>query len=119
MAPYRPGRVSSLTHVQALARGHTDSAIAVLADIMQDGDAPAAARVSAANSLLDRGWGKAAQKVELATPLDRVSDDSLEEMIKSRLLQIVGSSPDEPLPDPPQLRLVGGLDAVDAEYVEE
>lgn len=47
--------------IRSLARKHTAKAINVLAGIMNTKDAPEAARVSAANSLLDRGWGKAAQ----------------------------------------------------------
>lgn len=35
-----------------------------MAGIMNEPSAPHAARVSAANSLLDRGWGKAEQKLE-------------------------------------------------------
>jgi hypothetical protein len=49
------------THIRSLARSHTESALNVLASIMNQPTAPEAARVSAANSLLDRGWGKAAQ----------------------------------------------------------
>lgn len=47
--------------IRSLARAHTETAIKTLAAIMTKEDAPEAARVSAANSLLDRGWGKAAQ----------------------------------------------------------
>lgn len=46
------------TDIRSLARSHTDSAIKVLSGIMQQKDAPPAARVSAAQALLDRGWGK-------------------------------------------------------------
>lgn len=49
------------TQIKSLARGHTESAIKVLAGIMNQDDCPAAARVQAAQALLDRGWGKAAQ----------------------------------------------------------
>lgn len=49
------------TQIKSLARGHTETALNVLAGIMNEPSAPHAARVSAANSLLDRGWGKAAQ----------------------------------------------------------
>lgn len=49
------------TEIRSLARSHTESALRVLAGIMNEPEAPHAARVSAANSLLDRGWGKAAQ----------------------------------------------------------
>jgi hypothetical protein len=47
--------------LRSLARSHTETAIRVLAGIAHSTKAPAAARVSAACALLDRGWGKAAQ----------------------------------------------------------
>jgi hypothetical protein len=53
----------SLTEIKSLARQHTGRAIAVLAAIMDQEKAPPAARVAAANSLMDRGWGKAAQAI--------------------------------------------------------
>jgi hypothetical protein len=49
--------------IRALARRHTRAAIKVLAAIMNQSDGPATARVSAAQALLDRGWGKAAQLI--------------------------------------------------------
>lgn len=51
----------SLTQIRSLARSHTRTAIHVLVGIMRSKDATAAARVSAANAILDRGWGKSAQ----------------------------------------------------------
>lgn len=47
--------------VRALARRHSRAAVKTLAAIMNNEDGPATARVSAAQALLDRGWGKAAQ----------------------------------------------------------
>lgn len=47
--------------IKALARKHSRTAIKTLAAIMNQADGPATARVSAAQALLDRGWGKAAQ----------------------------------------------------------
>ena len=47
--------------IKALARKHSRAAIKTLAAIMNQADGPATARVSAAQALLDRGWGKAAQ----------------------------------------------------------
>ena len=49
--------------IKALAKKHSKAAIKVLAAIMNQADGPATARVSAAQALLDRGWGKAAQPV--------------------------------------------------------
>ena len=51
------------TQIKSLARGHTETAITVLAGIMNQTQAPHAARVSAATALLDRGWGKPAQAI--------------------------------------------------------
>ena len=52
------------TDIRSLARSHTESALRVLAGIMNQKDAPAPARVQAAQALLDRGWGKPTQHVE-------------------------------------------------------
>lgn len=52
------------TDIRSLARGHTEAAINTLAGIMNQVEAPPAARVAAANSLLDRGWGKPAQPID-------------------------------------------------------
>src|SRR6266852_5194339 len=54
----------SLTEIRSLARSHTRTAVNVLVGIMRSKDATAAARVSAANAILDRGWGKATQPLE-------------------------------------------------------
>lgn len=53
----------SLTHIRSLARNHTDRAIEVLRGIMDQPNAPEAARIAAAGQLLDRGWGKATQTI--------------------------------------------------------
>ena len=42
----------------------TETAVRVLTGVMRQKGAPPAARVLAANSLLDRGWGKAPQQLE-------------------------------------------------------
>ena len=54
----------SLTEIRSLARSHTRTALNVLVGIMRSKGATAAARVSAANAILDRGWGKATQSIE-------------------------------------------------------
>ncbi len=51
----------TITEIRSLARSHTTTAINVLVGVMRSKDATHAARVSAANAILDRGWGKAAQ----------------------------------------------------------
>jgi len=73
--PFRkPGRPKGtrnsgpLEDVKVLARQHGREALETLATIMKDLTVPAAARVAAANSLLDRGYGKALQPNEHSGP---------------------------------------------------
>jgi hypothetical protein len=49
--------------IKAVAQKHGPRAIAVLAEIMENSAEPRA-RVAAANSLLDRGYGKPAQTIQ-------------------------------------------------------
>ncbi len=59
-----PGRPNKDIDVQALARKYTQAAIKALADIVQDEEATAASRVSAAEAILSRGWGKPIQPIQ-------------------------------------------------------
>jgi len=47
------------TDIQELARKYSSAAIAVLAELMCDEEAPASVRLAAAKTLLERGWGRA------------------------------------------------------------
>jgi Family of unknown function (DUF5681) len=66
--------------VREAARELTLDALDTLASIMRDPKAPAAARVSAAQALLDRGYGKPAQAIEVSSQpdLSHLSDEDLE-----------------------------------------
>jgi hypothetical protein len=57
-------RSRTITEIRSLARSHTRTALNVLVGVMRSTKAPAPARIAAANAILDRGWGKAAQAVE-------------------------------------------------------
>jgi hypothetical protein len=59
------GRPKALRHVEELAREQTTDAVKTLVTIHKNPKAPPAARVAAANALLDRGWGKSRQSVEM------------------------------------------------------
>src|SRR4051794_30199730 len=48
--------------IRSLARAQTELAIRTLTGVCGSKAAPAAARVSAASALLDRGWGKTSQQ---------------------------------------------------------
>lgn len=52
------GRMKIPQDVKQMARGLTKEAIATLAAVMRDRKAPHSARVRAAETLLDRAWGK-------------------------------------------------------------
>ena len=54
----------TLTEIKSLARTHTAVAMKTLVQIMRDKEAPAHARVAAANAILDRGWGKPVPPIE-------------------------------------------------------
>jgi hypothetical protein len=58
------GRPKVIAEVRTLAQQYTALAVETLAHIMQHGDKDAA-RVAAAQALLDRGWGKAVQAVDM------------------------------------------------------
>jgi hypothetical protein len=54
----------TLVEIRSLARSHTRTAINALVGVMRSRKATHAARVSAANAILDRGWGRAPQALE-------------------------------------------------------
>ena len=57
------GRPKVVAEVRELARAHTGEAVQTLVSIMTNTKAAPAARVSAANALLDRGYGKPPQHI--------------------------------------------------------
>jgi hypothetical protein len=88
----------ALTDIRSLARSHTATALKTLAGIMQQDDAPPAARVSAACALLDRGWGKPSQTVDMTVRRQiarDLSDDELADIAAGRG-EGIDISPDDP-----------------------
>jgi hypothetical protein len=60
----KPSVAKTLVEICSLARSHTRTAIRVLVGVMRRNYATPAARVSAANAILDPDWGKATQPLE-------------------------------------------------------
>ena len=96
------------TDIRSLARQHTALAVKTLVGIAAQRTAPQSARVAAAQALLDRGWGKPKQEVEvnqevtisLADSLARIAPLDNDNIIditpnkpKDRLLSRLGSDP--------------------------
>lgn len=89
----RPGAGRPKSEVRAARRELIDAAkeyapqaLKVLIEVAQDKDAPPSARVSAANGLLDRGYGRPHQAVDINSnvnivDLSRMSDKALDEYI--------------------------------------
>lgn len=59
------GRPKTIGHLRDLVREHTNDAIATLAQIMGDENAPPDARIRAAEALLNRAWGKPPATMEV------------------------------------------------------
>jgi hypothetical protein len=60
------GRPQSVSAIQLAARRHCLEAIERLADIMRNGGPDAPAKIAACRELLDRGFGRPAQSIDLA-----------------------------------------------------
>jgi hypothetical protein len=84
------GRPKLFGEMTALARAKCPEAIECLYKIMNDVEAPHAARVSAADKLLDRGLGKPPQTVNLKDDkeADELTDDELDRRILTALERI-------------------------------
>jgi hypothetical protein len=74
-----------VVHVKELAREHTARAVTTLAEIMCDPEAQPAARVRAAESLLNRAWG---------TPENTANINVSTEPTTERLIQIILGDPE-------------------------
>jgi hypothetical protein len=90
--PPRPDTIAArqiFVTVRTAARALTQEAIDTLAGVMHDAKAPAAARISAAVALLDRGHGRPPQAVELMSAMiwaDYNELDGLERIIEHATL---------------------------------
>lgn len=64
----KPGKVSEAKrNIAERAKEYGDQALQTLVNVATDNMAPHAARVSASNSLLDRGYGRPVQSMDLTS----------------------------------------------------
>lgn len=62
----KPGAISEAKkEIASEAKEHAADALRTLVDVMKDDGAPHSARISAANAILDRGYGKPGQAIDL------------------------------------------------------
>lgn len=87
--------------IRSLARSHTKTAISTLAGIMREPDSPAAARVAAAIALLDRGWGRPQQTMEMT--VRKIAASELADDVLADIAVGSGEGVDSSPVDPSQL----------------
>ena len=88
--------VKATADIRSLARAQTELAIRTLTGVCGSEAAPAAARVSAAQAVLDRGWGKAPQphtgedgEGEIKIVIRRLVDEDNAKLIEGRVLKTI------------------------------
>jgi hypothetical protein len=88
------GRPKSDIITTELAKAHTETALATLVEIMTNNGQPR--QVQAAEAILNRGWGKLAQRIEATSPVQTLND-FLDQIARAELI------------NPPPLTFTTGL----------
>ena len=84
------------TDIRSLARQHTALAVKTLVGIAAQRTAPQSARVAVAQALLDRGWGKPKQEVEINQEVTISLADSLARIAQLDNDNIIDITPEKP-----------------------
>lgn len=82
------GRPKGSGIVREIAQKHTATAIAALLRVMRDKKSPPSAVVAAANSILDRGWGRPALPIGGSDHLAPITVRTPQQMTEAELLEI-------------------------------
>ena len=78
-----------------LARSFTRRAVELLAEVLDNEDEATKNRIQAAQILLDRGWGRAPQSVEINV----TSTDNVRELSREALIQIASGAAEQAVID--------------------
>lgn len=78
------GKPKGQGHIRDLAREHTEMALKTLVSIAENPKAAPSSRVAAAATLIDRGWGRAPQTVDVNI-LNQLTDGDIEKRIAQLL----------------------------------
>ena len=81
------GRPRGYGTLRELAQSRTEAALETLLRVMTDEQATGSARVSAACALLDRGWGRPSQQVQMEMNFER----TVQELSDRELVAIVAT----------------------------
>jgi hypothetical protein len=71
------GRPKVVGELRSLAREHTKAALEALVEIVGSKKAPPAARVAAANAILDRGYGRPETKIDATLEQSNLAADNV------------------------------------------
>ena len=77
-----PRKAKHIRDIRSYARQYTDLAINTLVGIASSEEASDRARATAAQALLDRGWGKPAQTVDMTVEVNPL--ESLYDKVKNK-----------------------------------
>ena len=104
-SPNPTGRPKANYTIAELARGYTHMAISTLAEIAEKGESESA-RVSAAIHLLDRGWDRCRQPVDVLTLYKKISELSSAELaeLEQRLIGLHEEPPEDQFSAPEALQ---------------
>lgn len=88
----RPSNEASKRSIAAAAREYGERALDVLVQVMEDEEAPPAARIDAASKLLDRGYGKpVALNATVTNPFDDLDATVLRDLVAALSDSIAGA----------------------------
>lgn len=81
----KPGAVSKAKRALSdMAKDSADAALHTLVEVMQDPEQPGAARISAANAILDRGYGKPPQSLDHTSTDGTMSPPTIVQLIAAK-----------------------------------
>ena len=97
-------RICVAGDLKTAAREYTGEALMTLVTIMRDESVSSNTRVTAANSILDRGFGKAVNQTEISVGIyDKLSDDELIKFISGETINsaagIIDVTPNDVTPE--------------------
>jgi hypothetical protein len=78
------GRPKGVKSLRKAAQLHTADALEVLFEVMKNPAESAKDRLQAANSILDRAWGKVVANDEFTPDVTKLSDADLQKIISGR-----------------------------------
>ncbi|MGZ8096730.1 MAG: hypothetical protein ACXWUD_10885 [Methylosarcina sp.] len=85
----KPGSINKATaDLKGMARQYSAQALTILAELMQDPEVPPAARIQAAREVLDRGYGKPTQSLDISGEIKPVDTAELDRIYERNMAKV-------------------------------